>query len=103
MIGLDCEVSTYVDINLSKRNEIKEWQQEWQSDQQSIWDRQKEELEQHRKNGLSQLQTEPVAQTKAKTESGAIVIGNFVYVVLALPFVYPRYFVGLIAISVAIL
>ena len=60
------------EIDLSKRNELKEWQQKWQSDQQSIWDRQKEELEQHRQNGLSQLQIEPVAQTQAQTESEEI-------------------------------
>jgi murein DD-endopeptidase MepM/ murein hydrolase activator NlpD len=61
------------DIDLSKRNELKEWQQKWQSEQQSIWDRQKGELEQHRQNGLSQLQIEPVAtQTQAQTESEEI-------------------------------
>ena len=60
------------DIDLSKRNELKEWQQKWQSDQQSIWDRQKLELEQHRQNGLSQLQIEPVGQTPAQTESEEI-------------------------------
>ena len=60
------------EIDLSKRNELKEWQQKWQSDQQSIWDRQKEELEQHRQNGLSQLQIEPVATQVAQTESEEI-------------------------------
>ena len=43
-------------IDLSKRNELKEWQQKWQSEQQSIWDRQKQELEQHKQNAFSQLQ-----------------------------------------------
>jgi hypothetical protein len=60
------------EIDLSKRNELKEWQQKWQSDQQSIWDRQKDELEQHRQNGLSQLQIEPVATQAAQTESEEI-------------------------------
>ena len=68
------------EIDLSKRTELKKWQNEWQSKQQSIWDRQKEELEQHRKNALAQLQIEPATQTESEEiEDYADILNQFTF------------------------
>ena len=76
-------VSTFgPEIDLGKRNKLKEWQQKWQSDQQSIWDRQKLELEQHRQKALQQLQVVMPELTK-QTESEEIedyeILNQFVH------------------------
>ena len=70
------------EIDLSKRNKLKEWQNKWQSDQQSIWDRQKLELEDHRKKALQQLQIvlpEETRQTESEEVEDYEILNQFIH------------------------